>query len=100
LHADVEALGEIRSGSGAANGDEPVRVREGERSEEDRVDDVEHPRDRADRESERAHGGDEESWGAKQGPPPMVEVTPEALDPGERLRDAEPLLHEADVAEV
>ena len=88
LQAEAEALGQVRARRGAGQDDQPVGVGEGERPQEDRVDDAEHPGHRADGERERADGGDEKAGRAKQRAPGMAEVRRPLHDPVHSLLES------------
>ena len=99
LVAEVVAFRQIGAGRGALEKHEPIRARKRERLEHDRVDDVEHPGHGADRERERADGGDEEAGRAKERAPRVAQVASGVLEPREALAVIESVLRDADVAE-
>jgi hypothetical protein len=72
--AESELIRKIGTGRGAEQRDEAVRIVEGQRSQEHRVDDAEHPGHCTDREGESADRRDEKARRAKQGPPRMAKV--------------------------
>ena len=74
LDAEPEAVGEVRAGRRAGQHDEAVGVGKGQRPEQDRVDDVEHPDHRADRERQGDDRRDEKARRAEERPPGVPEV--------------------------
>jgi hypothetical protein len=87
LRAETEALGEVRPGRRAGHHDEAVGVGEGQRLEQDRVDDAEHPDDRSDGETEGGNGGDEKARGADERPPGVTKVREPLRDHTGPLRE-------------
>ncbi len=99
LASEPEPLREIRSRGRPLDRHQPVGVGKGQRLENHRVHDAEHPGDGADREPERDDGRGDEARGAHEPAPRVPQIANHVLDRSKALPVVESVVRHPHVAE-